>query len=72
MLHSWCQLSQNDAPRISHLRAMNPYVSGSLSSRSAVVYVPRQASTAPVLEFCPSEHHSGVSSFAFQVMHGGA
>jgi len=63
MLHAWWQLSQCAAPGITHLRAVNPYVEGSLQRSQGAVFLPRQ----PAAGFAVSDLCTGISSFAFQV-----
>jgi len=62
MLHAWWQLTHCAAPGITHLRAVNPYVEGSLQRSQGAVFLPRQPAAGFVGSLC-----TGISSFAFQV-----
>ena len=71
MLHAWRQLSQSLANSITHLRAVNPYVTTSLDQGNVAVSLPRQALPDVVLSPTADAPCAGISSFAFQVSLGG-
>jgi acyl transferase domain-containing protein len=67
LLHSLNAVQQAALPSLMHLRALNPFVEGALSSsRSGSCFLPRQL--APRAAVLTSQALvSGISSFAFQV-----
>jgi hypothetical protein len=60
------QLQAAAACPILHLRALNPYLQGSLRAASRQALMPRQAAGAPSAEAAARRPAGGVSAFAFQ------